>query len=368
MEILFDHQIFTNQEFGGISRYFFELIKRFDNDNIDSCDVGIKYTNNAYLNKNTFEGLTPFFPDKDIYKKRKIMDLLNKQVCKKKLRKSKFDVFHPTYYDPYFLKVIGKKPFVITFLDMIHEKLSDKYEGLKSDKRIFYQKKEMIDNASKIIAISESTKNDIIDIFDVKSSNIEVVYLGNSLVRNTQIYFNISDRPYLLFVGNRGMYKNFKLLVEASRNILIQNDILLLCAGGGDFTENEKSFLQDMDLENYVKYHKIISDDTLTTLYTNAICFVFPSLYEGFGIPVLEAFACECPVVLSNGGSLPEVGGDAAVYFYPEDKHSIELAIQSIIDNDNLREDLRKKGINRLKQFSWDSTFSETLNVYKSLL
>lgn len=368
MKILFDHQTFTNQEFGGISRYFFELIKRFENDTIDSCEVGLKYTNNAYLNKDTLEGLTPFFPDRTLYKKRKIMDLLNKQICKKKLKKSNFDVFHPTYYDPYFLKVIGKKPFVVTFLDMIHEKLSDKYEGLKVDKNIFYQKKEMIENASKIIAISESTKNDIIDIFDVNPSNIEVVYLGNSLIRNLQNPERLISYSYILFVGNRGLYKNFKLLVEASRDILIQNDITLVCAGGGDFNEDEKSFLQGIGIEKYVKYSKIDSDDTLTNLYSNAICFVFPSLYEGFGIPVLEAFACECPVVLSNGGSLPEVGGDAALYFYPEDINSIQSAITQVINNSKLREDLREKGKNRLKKFSWDETFSKTLNIYKSLI
>lgn len=368
MKIFFDHQTFTNQDFGGISRYFFELIKRFKNDIVDSCEVGLKYTNNAYLNKDTFDGLTPFFPDRTLYKKRKIMDLLNKQVCKKKLKKSNFDVFHPTYYDPYFLKVIGRKPFVVTFLDMIHEKLSDKYEGLKVDKNIFYQKKEMIENASKIIAISESTKNDIVDIFGVKPSNIEVVYLGNSLLKNLQNYDIISNIPYILFVGNRGMYKNFKLLVEASHNILIQNDIILTCAGGGDFNEEEKDFLQNIGLKDYVKFHKIDSDDILANLYTNAICFVFPSLYEGFGIPVLEAFACECPVVLSNGGSLPEIGGDAAIYFYPEDVNSIHSAIAKVINDSKLREDLRKKGTDRLKQFSWNETFSKTLNIYKSLI
>ncbi len=367
MDILFDHQIFTNQEFGGISRYFFELIKRFENDSTHNCDVGLKFTNNAYLNKNTYSGLSSFYPNTSIYKKQRIMNFLNKKICNTKLSRGSFDVFHPTYYDPYFLKLIGKKPFVITVLDMIHERFEDKYEALRGDTSIYQYKKEMIDNASKIIAISQTTKNDIIEIYGVEPSNIDVVYLGNSLVKNIHNTEIISE-PYLLFVGNRGMYKNFELFVESIQVLLIQDDIRVICAGGGNFNETELNFLKDLGLEKYVKHYRIDSDITLSNLYSNAICFVFPSLYEGFGIPVLESFACGCPVVLSNRGSLPEVGGDAAEYFDPEDMTSIEVAISNVIQNEKLRSELRTKGYARLKQFSWDTTFSETLNVYSSLI
>jgi glycosyltransferase involved in cell wall biosynthesis len=149
---------------------------------------------------------------------------------------------------------------------------------------------------------------------------------------------------------------------------LIDNKLLLVCAGGGRFTEGEFIILQKLGLKDQVVFMKITNDSILSNLYVNALFFVFPSLYEGFGIPILESFACDCPALLSNGGSIPEIGGDAVSYFDPNNQNSIHTAVANLINNQVLRQELRAKGSSRLNKFSWDNTFHDTLKVYQSVL
>jgi glycosyltransferase involved in cell wall biosynthesis len=367
MKILYDHQIFTQQQYGGISRYFFELIKRF-NGVENSCEVATLYTDNAYYNKGFNSNLNKFLPDAHFKGKGRVTKYLNKKKSLREVQKDNFDVFHPTYYDDYFLKRIKDKPFVVTFYDMIHEKFSDQFESLKSDAKIFDNKKRLLEYSSRIISISETTKNDIVEIFDVDPSKIDVVYLGNSL-QNFEIGNNpLIEGSYILFVGNRVIYKNFNFFVSAMAQLLIDADLKLVCAGGGDFSPQELVLIQSLKLENRIVFKKIVNDDVLANYYAHALFFCFPSLYEGFGIPVLESFACGCPALLSNGGSLPEVGGDAALYFDPTNSDSLRKSASELISNQALRQNLKERGFERLKQFSWDTTFLETVEVYKSVI
>lgn len=367
MKILYDEQIFTQQQYGGISRYFFELIKRYDTAD-NSCEVATLFTDNAYYNEKFNPKLNRLLPKSHFKGKKRVTNYLNSIKSISEVKKGDFDVFHPTYYNDYFLEKIKKKPFVVTFYDMIHEKFSNQYESLKSDTKIFDNKRRLLENSSKIIAISETTKNDIIDFFDVDASKIDVVYLGNSLDN-----FDIGNKPlidedYILFVGNRENYKNFIFFISAIAQLLIDNNLKLICAGGGSFSLEELVLIKSLQLENRVIFKKIISDDALANYYANALFFCFPSLYEGFGIPVLESFACGCPALLSNGGSLPEVGDDAAHYFESTNAESLKKSVQELIHNQVLRQNLKEKGFERLKQFSWDKTFLETLEVYKSVI
>jgi len=367
MKILFDEQIFTQQKYGGISRYFFELIKRFDEIE-NSCEVATLFTDNAYYNKRFNPKLNRFLPDSHFKGKKRITNYLNARKSIREVQKGNFDLFHPTYYDDYFLDRLKGKPFVVTFYDMIHEKFSNQYESFKSDIKIFDNKRRLLENSSKVIAISETTKKDIIEFFDVDPSKIDVVYLGNSLQN-----FDIENKPlieedYILFVGNRENYKNFNFFISAIAQLLIDTNLKLICAGGGDFSPQEVVLIQTLNLENRVVLRKIINDDVLANYYAHALFFCFPSLYEGFGIPVLESFACGCPALLSSGGSLPEVGGEAALYFDPRNAESLRKSAHELINNQVLRQNLSEKGFERLKQFSWDATFLETLEVYKSVI
>ena len=262
MKILYDHQIFTQQQYGGISRYFFELIKRYDGiDN--SCDVATIFSDNAYYNKDVNPYLKPFFPNSKFRGKQRIVTYLNSRKSLNIIQKEGYDVFHPTYYNDYFLDKIKRKPFVVTFYDMIHEKFSNQFEDLALDTKIYDNKKRLLEHSSKIIAISETTKNDIMEFFDVDASKIDVVYLGNSLQN-----FDIGHRPlveddYVLFVGNRGLYKNFDFFITTIASLLINSNLKLICAGGGDFTPQEVMLIQSLKLENRVVFKKINSDDML---------------------------------------------------------------------------------------------------------
>jgi glycosyltransferase involved in cell wall biosynthesis len=360
MKILFDHQIFTMQKYGGISRYFYELIKRFEFTDT-SAELALKYSNNVG------DMVKPFFPDRTFRGKQRLHDFINETNSSKKIRKSNYDVFHPTYYDPYFLKNLGSKPFVVTFLDMIHEKFSDKYTELALDKTGYDRKQILAEKASKIIAISESTKNDMVEILNVDPAKIEVIYLGSSFNTNNAGEAPIYAFPYLLYVGNRTMYKNFTFFLQSIASILSTENIRLVCAGGGKFTNEDLALIEELGLNEIVIYTDF-NDKILANLYKYATAFVFPSLYEGFGIPVLEAFACNCPCILSNTSSLPEVGGEAALYFDPQNGDSINETVSRVLHSESLRLELISKGSERLKLFSWDKMFAETDLLYKSII
>jgi glycosyltransferase involved in cell wall biosynthesis len=141
----------------------------------------------------------------------------------------------------------------------------------------------------------------------------------------------------------------------------------LVCAGGGTFSKQEIREIERLHLSGRVI--QIPSDDALLAyLYSKAQAFVYPSLYEGFGIPILEAFACGCPAIVSNRSSLPEVGGDAAQYFDPENLASLVTALSEVLNNNNAADRMREKGLERVKLFSWNDTAHKTLETYKKVI
>lgn len=365
MKILYDHQIFTIQGYGGVSRYFYELLREFNKINDIKTKISLIFSNNHYISDNKIINHLNFFPEKEFKGKRRLMNISNKLVSKVNLKKQNFDLFHPTYYDVYFLNYIGKKPFVLTVYDMIHEKFKSMFP--EEDKTTQY-KKLLVEKAAKIIAISEITKNDLIDIFNVEQGKIEVIYLGNSMSpKSVKISFEM-PKYYILFIGFRGGYKNFDTFLESVAELLKKNrDLFIICAGGGKFSSSEIMKLEKLDIKKQVlQFH--LDDNTLAYLYKNAILFVFPSIYEGFGIPILEAFACECPVVCSNISSLPEVAGDAAEYFNPYEKNSIKSIIERVINSVEIRNKLIDKGKKRLENFSWKQTALKTKKIYEDIL
>ena len=173
---------------------------------------------------------------------------------------------------------------------------------------------------------------------------------------------------YILFVGNRASYKNFDNFSKALIPLFkINKKLNAVCAGGGEFSDKEINFFKTFNITDKFRQYSV-NDSDMTLLYKNALVFVFPSLYEGFGLPILEAFNCGCPVAASNRGSLPEIAGNAAAYFNPEDISSITDAINNIIADDGTKEKMKKNGFEQLKKFSWEKTAEKTLDVYNSIL
>lgn len=367
MKVLYDHQCFVQQQFGGVSRYHYQLIKELNKLQDVEAKLLLKYSNNFYVNGDTSLRVKKFFPNKNFYFKRTILDYINRLSTIPSLKKSDYDIFHPTYFNPYFLNHLNNKPFILTVYDSIHEKYP---EIINSIDKTLENKKLLLSKAGLILAISNSTKNDLISLYNIPEEKIQVVYLAASINKSPASSNLKIDLPekYILFVGNRDFYKNFNNFILAVEPLLKEHkDLILICAGGGIFTNEEKKLFQSKQLENKIM-HKVADDVMLATLYSNALAFIFPTLYEGFGIPALEAMNCDCPVIMSNTSSLPEVGCEAAIYFDPNNTDDMREKIESVIINKDLRNDLILKGINQRQKFSFEKTAKQTLEVYKQFL
>jgi len=368
VKILFDHQIFSAQIYGGISRYFCELMRSFKNENEIEYELSLRYSNNHYLKRFGNLSYKSFFKNLTFRGKYRLLNFFNQKKSIAMLKKQDFDIFHPTYYNPYFLNYIGSKPFVLTIYDMIHEMFPEMFSA--KDKTSEW-KKLLAKKAERIIAISENTKRDIVQFHWINEQKIDVIYLGNSLhiaQKSLMPPMKLPDK-YLLYVGDRHLYKNFNAFIRAVAPLLYEDETLnIVCAGGKRFTEDEKILLAKMKIDKQIHHCLITSDDHLGYLYSNAVAFIFPSLYEGFGIPILEAFSCGCPVVLSNTSSLPEVAGDAAEYFDPNNITSIRESVYKVINNSGLITELKRRGFEQLKKYSWDKAAKDTLKVYESIL
>jgi len=360
MNILYDHQIFGMQKFGGISRYFVELMSRLP----DGCrfDNAVVFSDNVYLNSASDEFSKgrhlPHFKGSA-----RIKALVNRSNSARRIGKGYFDVFHPTYYNPYFLKNL-KRPYVITVHDMIHEKFSDMFQPKDPTKRF---KREVVSRADKVIAISQNTKRDIVDIYGIPENKIEVVYHGHSCDEQRAMPVdNLPDR-YILFVGQRDGYKNFERLLKSFGRIHEKYPEIKLVCTGQDFSKQETDVITSLGLVGSVSRY-FVSDSQLVYLYRNAICFVYPSLYEGFGIPILEAFANGCPVALSDTSCFPEIARDGGAYFDPYDEESIYEVLVRLIEDDSLKKELIAKGQLLLRDYSWDKMAAETAEVYRSVV
>ncbi len=295
------------------------------------------------------------------------MYLFNSFVTNSAVGKTNIGVIHPTYYDPYILKR-SKKPIVLTCHDLIHEKFGDQFSQL-SDTALTH-KKPLLAAAAAIIAVSENTKQDIVETYGIPEARIEVIHLASAIsTADVLSTANMSlPEKYLLYVGNRGIYKNFINYVKAVAPLLVEDrDLKIICAGGGTFTREEVALLKQLGVERNIIHYQI-DDAILATLYHYALGFVFPSLYEGFGIPVLEAFSCGCPVLASNTSSIPEVAAKAASFFDPLSKDSMLESTRMFIQDSNLRKELRKAGQKRVEGFSWAQTAEKTLNLYKKIV
>ena len=323
-------------------------------------------SNNQYISDKSLLKFINFLPNFDFLGKNRLFIFINQLNMINSLEYSNYDIFHPTYYDTYFLKYIADKPFVVTVHDMIHEKFKELF---KSNDNTSEQKKILINKAKRVIAISENTKKDIVKILGVDESKIEVIYHGNSLKyeNHSSARFNIQDN-YLLYVGTRGKYKNFYNFIKSVTPLIKNNrEIYVYCVGGRSFNNLEIAQFEHLGIINNIQHYDL-DDKKLAYFYKNAMAFVYPSLYEGFGMPILEAFSCGCPLICSDQSCFPEIAGDAAVYFDPYSECSIKTSISKIIENPSLRKKMIDKGFNQLKKYSWNKAATQTENLYRSIL
>ncbi len=372
MRVFFDHQAFCIQEYGGLSRYYTELIAGLQKASDATPLLPLRWSNNRHLQDAGLQN-RPFFPNRQFRGKRNLLYTANRWNDIRAIQTQSFDIFHATYYDPYFLPYLNarkiKTPLVVTFLDMIHEKLAHQFPYLAQDKAIVQHKRLLAKRADRLIAVSENTKRDLVDFLNVDPDKIDVIYHGSSfapVVPESDTPAIQQREPYLLFVGLRKGYKNFDGMLREIAPLMIREKIRLLSVGGGAFSPAENVFIDTLGVADLVRQVSA-TDNQLTELYRQALAFIFPSLYEGFGIPILEAFACGCPCILSNQSSLPEIGGNAALYFDPLQADSLTTQVQLLIDDSDLGHQLASDGRERVRHFTWDTATRQTIKVYGSI-
>jgi len=362
MKILYDHQIFSLQKYGGISRYFANLFKGINNSGKGYGYITSLFSKNEYV-KNEPLALNNPVGHKLFKNKPNRMYNWNRRFSRWSLRLRNFDVFHPTYYDPYFIKFL-RKPCVITVHDMVHELYPAYFPDAEE---VTLRKKRVMERANLLIAISEFTRLDIIKVYPYMQDKIRVVYHGYLGLTDQAEKNDSLPAKYILFVGERWHYKNFQVFLEGISSLL-QNDadLLLMCAGGKAFTADELALFEQYKIAGQCQQMDV-TDVTLKQLYSQAQLFVFPSLHEGFGFPLLEAFANQCPVICSDSSCLPEIAGNAALYFDPHKPDHILQITTRVLEDELLREELKKKGLERLELFTFDACVQNTLQVYQSL-
>jgi len=386
MRVLYDDHGFM-QRHGGVSRYFTELMKHLP-DGVEYC-LPFEASNNAYLQQSPFNmpplcrsvddfvekwGRGHFFPllSRLYWKCAKWLpgfkngEYENRIRVVAALRKGDFDVFHMT--GPHWVCddwqiVAGKKPIVVTVHDLVPD-------ILWRNRRVIACRRRVLAVASHIIAISENTKKDIVRLYGVPEEKITVIYHGYTQFESAGTGGELPvSKPYLLYVGERDGYKNFSWLVRTLAPFLKARDGLQLFCTGSPFSQGERRLLDRLGIADHVR-QGFVQDGQMPVLFANAAAFICPSLYEGFGLPILDAFASGCPALLSNVASLPEVGGDAALYFDPKgDGADLVRHLELMLDESDGaragRSVLVEKAKLRVKGFGWDACAKKTVDVYR---
>ena len=376
-KVLYDYQAFAMQTHGGVSRCFMELYKHLPGS--VNAQIAIKESDNVYI--------------KDIESVKPAHDRYNKFICRynfwgkghlhlwydkltqggyypdynknyaiELLKKGAFEVFHPTFFSDYFLPYLNGRPFVLTIHDMIPE-LYPQY--FSRDDIQVVMKKKLAPLASAIIAVSENTKKDIIRILGIPDNKIHVIYHGCSFPHTSKREIQISN-PYLLYVGDRNNYKNFDLFVQYVTPFLLSHAEMRVMCTGRSFNCKEKELFTKHQLEERFVHYWVSSDDEFFSLYHQALCFVYPSEYEGFGIPILEAYKAGCPVLLNNASCFPEIAGDAAVYFHMDsiDSDIVEKLEKIYSYSEKERNALLAKQQERLALYSWEQSANQMAKIY----
>ncbi len=256
-------------------------------------------------------------------------------------RRSGAPVFMGSYYNP---RPKGcRRAFVVAY-DMIHELHETGLVGNLNVAPTLARKRVALLGADRIIAISENTRRDLLKFYpEVDPGRVSVQYLSAGPEFTPDGPAETADEPYILFVGSRFYYKNFPALLSAYiRSTYLRTRLAFKVVNNVPWTYEEKIVIgEDKDRVQLLQGR---SDEELARLYRGATAFVYPSLYEGFGIPIAEAMACGTPTVCARRGSMPEVGGDAAVYFDPDKPGDLTRALEEVCSDAALRERLRKAG------------------------
>lgn len=352
--IIFGPEIWPLQENGGVSRYCFELISHLD-------ELGLKIkvlmspNNNVYSRKINPKLVVNLVDQSNKGLKSKISEIMTEYES---------GIYHATYFNSNFMKIaktLNLKTFV-TVHDLIGDIFPTKIKWFQRRNR----EQEITTKLSDyVIAVSENTKKDTVHYYNIDSEKIHVIHLGVSEMKSSNNEDPGLRSPFVIHVGKRDDYKNFTFTINAISHCEKLSQLNVVAFGGGNFTIDEMKQIESLGIASRVQH--INGDDSiLAMLYKSATALVYPSLYEGFGIPPLEAMRFNCPVIVSNRASLPEVCGKEVCYIDPTSEKSLQNALLKILSSENGYS--RELAFQHSMTFSWKKTAKDTHSLYKRVL
>ncbi|MEG4800080.1 glycosyltransferase family 1 protein [Microcoleus sp. ARI1-B5] len=353
IRVFIDGIIYSLQWFGGLITYWNNVI----------LHLGI--LNEHQLNLTMSLGDNNYFDSHPISKYLNLVNQEDRQEC---------DLFHSTYYT---LPQNRKAKQILTFHDTIYEDFPDYFIYETNFKNFMKQKKLCVQLAEHVVAVSNTTKACLLQHYEINPERVTVIHHGissvfhkSNLIGKKTVIKNITkfylDKPFLLFVGGRRYYKNFILLLKAFALSKVNQYFNLVVVGSErSFFEEEMKIIDKFKLKSKVKLLGFIELEELVSIYLSAYGFVFPTRAEGFGLPLLEAMACEIPVVCSDIPILREVGGDSPIYFNPHDVNHLVEAIEELVFSNSKERTF--KGKERSREFQWSKSVNELFKLYTKI-
>ena len=361
MRVLYDHQVFSLQAAGGISRYFIELAKQLSQGQswVPQFLLGI---DGRLSNEPDMRGVSIWRCANVELPPGRAKYFLNEGLSNGYAAvHRKVDVYHPTLHRA--MPLVSYRKMVVTLYDCIQERYANLYRNSEQLRR---WRGKLFQRADAIICISESTRADLHHFYNVDDRKTCVIHLGVTQLpafQDTPAVIG-ADRPYLLYVGSRAPYKNFMGMLRAFRRTGLAQDIRIAVAGGGPFGPEERNEAEELG-PGVVIHVKAPSNAELARLYAHAHALVYPSLYEGFGLPPLEAMQFKIPVLVARGPATTEICGDGAVYFDPADEDSFVAGLKSICLDPEMRREAAIRGFAQQSRYSWARCARETITVYE---
>jgi glycosyltransferase involved in cell wall biosynthesis len=372
MKVLVDGIIYRLQPHGGISRTYSEILPRM-------CDqeISLRITllvegaakqslpEHPQITKRQIPHVTRFMRPGRYWNPIKTRIRRVVQGCE--VGNGEEEIWHSTYYTrPW--KWRGKQ--VVTVHDMMPELFPIYFQGLEN-RQHRKEKRLCVERADVVICVSESTRRDVINIYGISSKSTVVIphgygaafrWLENDVSKSLQLPI---DKMFVLYVGSRARYKNVDMLLHAYSRWQLRKDIMLVFVGAA-WSSDEENRLRALGIHQNVCLLSNVDDEFLSQLYNRAVALIYPSIYEGFGIPLLEAMACGCPIIASRIPSTIEVAGQCPIYFDPDDVDEL-LNTFDIVLFEGRQSERVKVGFGKVKPYSWDNTAAETLNVYRNI-
>lgn len=376
MKILYDGEIYSIFQRGGVIRYFHNLISRLPsqchpivlgNDGMPESPGHPNLKQHVYSNRWVPPAL------------KFVRKSLDRRYCRTKFRSLVPDLIHPTYFQHVARGRYDqrKAPMILTVYDMIHERFADQIDKSGKHSRL---KRAAVKRADHILCISETTRQDLIDYFEVEPNRTSVTMLGvepqfyrlptddSPPTNNASESKRIIAEPYFVFVGRRDLYKNWDRLLEAFQVVHSRQSDLRLAVVGSEFSEAEHQQINQMGLSTSIRHLGTVDDPTLVQIYQSALGFIFPTLWEGFGLPLLEGIASGTCVLASDIPVFREIAAGGFQPFDPYDAESMADAMLQVANDPELRQQRIDQGRQLLQRYDWTRTATETFEIYQQVV